>query len=298
MSNFILSSDSCCDMTPDECESRGISRLAMEYIADRDGKIEPTRDYFSKKEDYVNFYKQLAEGVIVKTTQLTLAEQIAYFEKILMREKKDIVHLTLSSGLSGTYDQAVLAAKMLAEKDMEHRVYVVDSLSATAGQRLLVDEGEKLRDAGLSAAEAKDKLDEIKMHIHHWLIVDDLNHLKRGGRISGVAAAIGTILNLKPFIGINHEGRLVVLSKNKGTKKSIAKVLEMIKKHGGDMTGKTVYVLMTSSEENSCALRDAIMEHCKAEVKVVNLGPVIGAHTGPGAFAAAFIGKERIRDLA
>lgn len=297
MAEFIVSSDSCCDIPSSETEARHIYRLAMTYTMEKEGKITTHKDNFNTDEEFDEFYNELSGGATAKTSQLTINEHLDYFKDILDRENKDVVHFTLSSGLSGTYDQALIASKMLAEKGYEKKVYVIDSLSATIGQMLLVDEAEKMRDAGMSAAEAVAKLEELKLHVHHWLIVDDLDHLKRGGRISGAAAAMGKLLNLKPFIGINHEGRLVVLAKNKGVKKSVAKVLDVIKKYCADPKNTKIYVFTTNAPENADALKAAIDGHFGVNSEIRRLGAVIGAHTGPGAFAAAFIGKERIRDL-
>lgn len=294
MSKFILSTDSCCDIMKSETDERGIYRIALSYTMEKDGKIQTHKDEFDNDADYLNFYQAMADGAVMRTSQLTIEEHKAYFEEILKKERCDVVHITLSGGLSGTFDQAVIASKILKETYPDYGVYVVDSASAAAGQMVLVDEAEKMREEGLSAAQAKEKLDRIKMDISHWIVVDDLNHLKRGGRISGAKAAIGTLLNLKPFIGINHDGRLVVIGKNKGMKKSIDRILSEMKNYSVDLKGKRVYVVKTSIEETADELKKAIEEKFGADVKTVFMGPVISAHTGPGTIAAAYLGKDRI----
>lgn len=288
--SFVLSTDTSCDIYREDLNKRGIEYRPLVYTIDGVEYF----DEFTRDEEYKGFYDRIREGKMPTTSQINIMEHEEFFESLLNKYDGDLVHITLSSGLSSTYASACSAAKSVSERTGRN-VYVVDSLGATVATRQIVDKAQELRDGGASAAEAVEALADFAMHIHTWFMPVDLMHLKRGGRVSGPAAYIGTALNIKPVLYINKVGGLSVVQKKIGATKGIATMLDLFKRDATDKPHK-VYIPNADSEyaEDVKSKAQAIRPDCDVEIGWI--GPVIGAHTGCGAVGVSFY-SEKLREI-
>ena len=292
MSRFILSTDSCCDLFKSELKERNISYINLSLSAEENGEFKIFYDDFHTYDEYVEFYRKMRAGFSPKTTQLTAEDLYEYFKGIRQGDK-DILHICLSSGLSGTYNCAPAAAKRIYE-DFGVKVYPFDSLAATVGQKRVVLKAQELRDLDFDAERAVDLLEDYTFKLQHWLLITDLTYLKKGGRISGAKAAVGTLLKLRPIITINDIGKLAIYDKAKGTKKGIAEMISILKKMECDFS-EPINIVHTDAPELAEELKAAVLDkHPKAKIVTDIMGPVIGAHFGPGSVAFLFKGKERL----
>ncbi|WP_251182092.1 DegV family protein [Anaerocaecibacter muris] len=281
--SFTLSADTSCDILRNEMTARGIEYRPLVYTIDD----VPHFDEFTKDEDYKGFYDQIRAGKMPTTSQINIVEHEEFFETLLDKYEGDIVHVTLSSGLSSTYASACKAAENVNEKHGK-RVYVVDSLGATIATRHVVDEAQRLRDGGVCAADAAEQLKQFTYKLQTWFMPTDLMHLKRGGRVSGPSAYIGTALNIKPIINFDKYGALAVVQKKMGAGKGIAAMVEAFKKLSAAVPHK-VYIASADSEfaEELLQKAKAVRPDCQFEIGWI--GPVIGAHTGCNAVGISFV---------
>ena len=281
--SFSLSADTSCDILRNEMTARGIEYRPLVYTIDD----VPHFDEFAKDEDYKGFYDQIRAGKMPTTSQINIVEHEEFFETLLDKYEGDIVHVTLSSGLSSTYASACKAAENVNEKH-GNRVYVVDSLGATIATRHVVDEAQRLRDGGVCAADAAEQLKQFTYKLQTWFMPTDLMHLKRGGRVSGPSAYIGTALNIKPIINFDKYGALAVVQKKMGAGKGIAAMVEAFKKLSAAVPHK-VYIASADSEfaEELLQKAKAVRPDCQFEIGWI--GPVIGAHTGCNAVGISFV---------
>lgn len=290
--SFTLSADTSCDILRNEMTARGIEYRPLVYTIDD----VPRFDDFTKDEDYKAFYDQIRAGKMPTTSQINIVEHEEFFQSLLDKYEGDIVHITLSSGLSSTYASACKAAENICEK-YGKRVYVVDSLGATIATRHVVDEAERLRDADVSAEEAVKLLADFSAHVRVWFMPTDLMHLKRGGRVSGAAAVIGTALNIKPILIINKTGGLSVVQKKIGVGKGMNFMAEMFKKYSGEnVTKARVYIPSSDSEYGEQMRRKILDIRPDCDVRIGWVGPVIGAHTGAGMVGVCFL-SDSVRDV-
>lgn len=288
--SFIVSTDTSCDIFRKELSERNIEYRPLVFVIDE----KENYDEFSQDSEYKGFYDQIRNGKMPTTSQINIAEHAEFFEGLIGKYSDDIVHITLSSGLSSTYASACKAAEEVEQKT-GRKVYVVDSLGATIAQRQIVDEAERLRDSGVSAAEAAGRLTEYTHHIHTWFMPYDLMHLKRGGRVSGPAAYIGTALKIKPILYINKAGGLSVVQKVMGVNKALSTMVDIFNRDA-IKTAHKVYIANADSEYAE-ELRDKIKAARRdCEVEIGWIGPVIGAHTGCGAVGVSFY-SEKIREI-
>ena len=284
--SFTLSTDTSCDIFRSELKERGIEYRPLVYTIDD----VPYFDEFSADSDYKVFYDRIRAGDMPTTSQINVAEHEEFFEALCDKYDGDIVHITLSSGLSSTYGSACKAAEAVnARRGM--RVYIVDSLGATIATRRVVDEAQRLRDAGMAAKDAVVALNDYVAHIQTWFMPTDLMHLKRGGRVSGPSAYIGTALQIKPILFINKVGGLSVIQKVMGASKGISAMADIFKKR---VSGDVQKVYIASADSN---LADSLAQKIKAvrpdcDVEIGWIGPVIGAHTGCNAVGVSFQSDE------
>ena len=212
----------------------------------------------------------------------------------VLKEGKDLLVFGFTSALSATYQSAVIAAEELREKYPDRKINVVDSCCAALGQGLLVWYACKKRDEGLTLEELTDWVENNKLHICHWVTVDDLSHLKRGGRISGATALVGTMLNIKPIIHVDEEGRLVNVGKCRGRKAAMEFIAAKLGEAGEGWDNSTVFVAHGDCPEDAAALEKVLKEkYGVKEVITGYVGPVIGAHTGPGVLVVFYMGNNR-----
>lgn len=288
MSKFILSTDTCCDEFKCKLDEENISYIPMSYICED----EVFQDKSNCLEDYEKFYNDMKNGKIFSTTGLNAFEIREYFENLIKKYNSDILHICLSSGLSGTYNIVQTAADEINENS-EHKIYIFDSLSATQVQNLLLKFAKTLRDNGLTAKEALGKLIAEVQHFFAYFFLNDLDTLKRGGRISGMQAMMGKALQLRPLLTFDSDGKLRVIEKIMGTKKAIKTLFDKFVSQY-DETSPCPIQLAFAGENYVADLRKMIMEKFpNANIQEGPVGPVIASHTGPALTAVIFYSKEK-----
>ena len=289
MSEYILSCCSTADLSKEYFESRNIHYICFHYMLG--DKSYP--DDLGQSVPFDEFYARMAAGEMTKTSQVNVDEFAAYFEGFL-KEGKDILHGSLSSGLSGSVNSARIAAEELAEKYPENKVLVVDSLSASMGHGLLVEYALRLKAAGKTIEETAALVTQNRLKFCHYFTVDDLNHLHRGGRVSKVSAVVGGMLGIKPILNVNEEGKLIPFAKVRGRKQSLLALVENMKKKYHNDLDLPVFISHGDAPEDANFVADQIREHFGIQdIRIGTIGPVIGAHAGPGTVALFFIGKDR-----
>ena len=237
-----------------------------------------------------SFYDSQRSGELTKTTQITPYQYINFFSKLL-NEGYSILYLSLSSGLSSTYQSAMLAASELNDEHKDEKVYVVDSLGATGGIGVLLELACKYRKEGKSIEENCALLNNAKLKLHHFFMVQDLMYLKRGGRVSGATAVVGTVLGIKPILKIDENGKLVNFAKRRGNKLALEELAKLFNENY-ELNDSPIYIVDGDAKELGDFLASEIKKLIpEAVVKRNMLSPIIGAHTGPGLVAVCFIGK-------
>ena len=237
-----------------------------------------------------SFYDSQRSGELTKTTQITPYQYINFFSKLL-NEGYSILYLSLSSGLSSTYQSAMLAASELNDEHKDEKVYVVDSLGATGGIGVLLELACKYRKEGKSIEENCALLNNAKLKLHHFFMVQDLMYLKRGGRVSGATAVVGTVLGIKPILKIDENGKLVNFAKRRGNKLALEELAKLFNENY-ELNDSPIYIVDGDAKELGDFLASEIKKLIpEAFVKRNMLSPIIGAHTGPGLVAVCFISK-------
>lgn len=294
MSDFILSCCSTADMPKSFFEERNVAYVCFHF--NMDGKDYP--DDLGESMPFPEFYKRIEEGAQPTTSQVNVDEFTNFFEPFL-KEGKDILHVSLSSGLSGSFNSASIAARDLMEKYPERTIKVVDSLGASSGFGVLMTYLADIRDEGKSLTEVYDWAEKNKLRVHHWFFSTDLTSYKRGGRISATSAMVGTLLGICPLLNMDNEGHLIPRKKIRTKKKVIEELVNMMKEHvedGPDYKGYC-YISNSACEEDAEKVRDLVEAYCpnlKGKVLINSIGTVIGSHTGPGTVALFFLGDERV----
>ena len=291
--NYILSCCSTADLSKEHFEKRNINYVCFHYYLDE--AYYP--DDLGQTMSFPEFYKAMENGAMTKTSQVNVVEYEEYFEPFL-KEGKDILHVTLSSGISGAYNSAMIAKSMLEEKYPDRKIFVVDSISAACGYGMLMDALADLRDAGKSIDELHDWVEANKGKVQHWFTATDLTYLIRGGRVSKTSGFVGQMLNICPILCVAGDGTLKAMQKVRTKKKVLEalanKVLENTE-NGADYTGKC-YIGHSMCEEDAktvIKLVEEKMPGLKDKIVLGNIGTVIGSHTGPGTIVVCFFGKER-----
>jgi len=294
MQNYVLSCCSTADLSHEHFVSRDIHYICFHYMMD--GVDRP--DDLGQSLPFDEFYAAMVNGADTKTSQVSVGEYTEYFEKFL-QDGKDILHLTLSSGISGSHMSARNAAKDLAEKYPERTIRIVDSLAASSGFGLIMDTLADLRDGGMSLDELADWAEEHKLNMHHWFFSSDLTFYVKGGRVSKTAGAIGGLLGICPLLNMDNEGHLIPREKIRPKKRVINRIVEMMKAHadnGLDYNGK-VFISNSACYEDARAVADlveAAFPKMNGKVLINSIGTTIGSHTGPGTVALFFWGDRRV----
>ena len=287
MANYQIITDSGCDLPQSLLDTLGVKSVPL-YVNFR-GAEQPD----SVDEGIKELYDGLRGGEKATTSAVNPDRWAAMIEPSLA-EGKDAVVIVFSSGLSTTYQSAVIAGQELTEKYPDRKVYVVDSLCASLGQGLLVWYACRKRDEGMSAPELAKWLEENRRNLCHWFTVDDLMYLKRGGRVSAVTAVVGTMLSIKPVLHVDDEGHLINVSKARGRKASILALANKLKEMGEGFDNSTVFISHGDCREDAQYLAEKLKaEYGVKEVVIGYVGAVIGSHAGPGTLAFFFLGKHR-----
>ena len=287
MQKFTLSTDTCCDELKSNLKRMNINYIPMTYIYDD----QLFQDNLDSMEDYKFFYDEMKRGKIFSTTGLNPLEIEEYFLNLLKEKNMDILHVSLSSGLSGTCGLVKRVAEEI-NKTSEHKVYVLDSLSATQVQNYLLNCVKILRDEGLSAEEALKQGEELAKKIKVYFFLGELDTLKRGGRISGAAAMIGKTLQLKPILTFDEEGKLKIIDKVMGAKKAIRTLFDKFNKAFDGDFSNPIYLAVAGDIDNAIELKNLLLDkYPNLKIITGQIGPVIASHTGPSLTSIIFLAK-------
>lgn len=293
MGNYIISCCSTADLTKEHFEEIDVKYICFHY--EMDG-VQYTDD-LGQTVSFDEFYQRMAHGAETRTSQVNADEFHEFFEAFL-QQGYDILHICLSSGLSGVINSANIARKQLEEKYPDQKIYVVDSLGASSGYGLIMDTLSAMRKEGKTIDEVYEWIETHKLNLHHWFFSTDLSFYIKGGRISKTAGTIGTILNICPLLNMDHLGRLIPRFKIRGKKRVIQEIVKKMEENaenGLDYSGKC-YISHSACFEDARAvagLVEARFPHLNGRVEINNVGTTIGSHTGPGTVALFFWGTRR-----
>ena len=293
MQNYIISCCSPTDLTREYFEKRSVPLGYFKYTMDGKEYI----DDMGINMPISEFYAKIDAGSMPVTSQVNVTEYISMFEPTLIAGK-DVLHFTLSSGISGSYNSAKIAEEELRAKYPERKVIVIDTLAASAGYGLLVDTALDMRDSGATIDEIAEWVEANKNRLHHWFFTTDLKHLKRGGRVSAAAAVMGSLLNICPILNVDPNGKLIPRAKARGKKNVLSEMVALMKKHAvdGKNYSQKCFISNSACFDDAKALADLIkaeFTNINGDIQIFDIGSTIGSHTGPGTVALFFWGDER-----
>ena len=293
MNNFILSCESTVDLTKEHLQQRNIAYICYPY--ELDGV--PRWDDFGESLSYDDFYQAMENGADTKTAQINSYEFEVYFEEFL-KAGMDVVHLCLSSGITGIMNSAAAAQTALEERYPDRHIYLIDSLGASSGFGLLVDKLADLRDNGMSAAELVQWAEENKLRVHHWFFSEDLKYYIRGGRISKTAGMVGTMLGICPLLNVSSDGRLIPREKIRSKKRAISAIVEKMALFADDREqyAGRCYISYSGKPDSAMLVKELVEKRFPnlQSLEVYHIGTIIGSHSGPGTVALFFWGDERM----
>ena len=286
--SYQIITDSCCDLTEAMLQKLQVLTVPLRVVYGGE-----SHRNFSEETAVKAFYDELRSGVTATTAAANPEDWMAVMRPVL-ECGRDILVLAFSSALSATYQSAVIAAQELGEAFPERSIRVVDTLCASLGQGLLVWYACRKRDAGVGLDELVQWVEENKLHLCHWVTVDDLNHLKRGGRINAATALVGSMMNIKPIIHMDDAGALVNVAKARGRKAAMQFIADKFVQLGEGYDNATVFIAHGDCPEEAAALEAQVRQQPGVETVYTGyVGPVIGAHTGPGVLVVFFMGEKR-----
>ena len=290
MGEYVILTDSSADLTAELAAELGVEVIPLSFTME-------DKTYFNYPDnrdiDPADFYARLRGGAMATTAAVNVADYTEAMEPIL-KEGKDVLVLAFSSGLSATCHSAQIAAGELMEQYPDRKVYVVDTLCASLGQGLLVWYAANLKKQGKTMEEVRDWTEEHKLNLCHWFTVDDLHFLKRGGRISAATAVLGTMLSIKPVMHVDNEGHLIKVGTARGHNASLKALVDHMEQTVLDLKGQSIFISHGDCLADAQKVADDIRARFGVEDIVINyVGPVIGAHSGPGTVALFFMGSER-----
>jgi len=291
MSNYKIITDSTSDLPVKLVEELELHVIPMLYTID--GK-----DYLNTPDERDlsshDFYDLLRAGKTSTTTQINI-EVFKDEAKPYLQEGLDVLYLGFSSGLSSTFNSVLIAKEELKEEFPDRKVVVIDTLSASLGEGLIVYHAAKRKSNGNSIEEVAAWVEENKLHLAHWFTVDDLNHLKRGGRVSGAAAFVGTVLNIKPVLHVDDEGHLIPVDKIRGRRKSLEELVSHMEQTAINPSEQTIFISHGDALEDAKYVETLVRERFGVKTVYINpIGPVIGTHSGPGTIALFFLATKRL----
>lgn len=290
MNNFVVFTDSNCDLSADIIKNLNLEYASLTCHINENDYV----DDCGQSLPYKDFYNYMREGAMPTTSQVN---SYSFYEKFepYVKSNTPILYIAFSSPLSGTYNSSLIAREELLEKYPNAQINIIDSLCASAGCGVLVYYATKLKESGKSFEEVSTWVEKNKKNVLHYFTVDDLNHLKRGGRISSTTAMVGSVLNIKPILTVNSEGKLETLGKVKGRKKSMKTLLEYLAENTINPTEQTVMIVHGDCENDAEYLAKLIKENLNVKDVIINYsGLVIGSHVGPGMIGLFSMGKGRL----
>ncbi|MDE6955449.1 MAG: DegV family protein [Oscillospiraceae bacterium] len=290
MNNYTIITDSSCDLPDSLVKELELEVLPLAFIMD--GKT--YRNYPDNREMAPkDFYNKQREGSMATTNAVNVGEAADAMEAVLKRGE-DVLVLAFSSGLSTTCNSFQIAAGDLAEQYPDRKIFVVDTLCASLGQGMFVYQAARLRQAGKSIEEVRDWAEQNRLNQCHWFTVNDLFFLKKGGRVSAATAVVGTMLQIKPVMHVDNEGHLIKVDTARGRKASLNTLVDKVGELADNPAAQTMFISNSDCQEDAQYVADQIKARYGTEEIIINsIGPVIGAHTGPGCVALFFTGKHR-----
>ncbi|MBE6064589.1 DegV family protein [Clostridium cochlearium] len=289
MRDFEIFTDSCSDLPKEYIKEKNIkfARLTCTY----DDKT--YFDDFGESLSYKKFFDDLRNGTIAKTSQPSVDEFYSNFKKII-DSGKDVLYICVSTGLSGSENSATIAKNMILEEYTEVNIYIVNVLTASLGQGIMVMKAVEMKEEGKSLEEIVEYIEKNKQRLNTFMTVDDLNHLKRGGRLSTAAAMIGTVFSIKPILSIDADGRVISIDKARGRKASLKKLVDLLLERIEEAEKQIIGISHGDCIDEVLKLKDAILSKINVKDVIINYtGPAVGTHGGPGNVAIFFMGKER-----
>ena len=294
MENYVISCCSTADLSQEHFEAIDVKYICFHY--ELDGV--QYEDNLGKSIPFDEFYSRMANGADTKTSQVNAEEFEAYFRSFL-EKGQDILHISLSSGISGVINSAHIAKETLQEEFPDQKIYIVDSLAASSGYGLLMDKLSELRAQGKTIDEVRDFAEANKLNVHHWFFTSDLTFFIKGGRVTKTAGFIGSVLNICPLLNVDYEGKLIPRAKIRTKKKVIQAIVDRMEEcaeDGLDYSGKC-YISQSACYEDARAVADLVEQRfpkLNGKVEINHIGTTIGSHTGPGTVALFFWGKKRV----
>ena len=285
--SFYIITDNCSDLPASRnAANKNFQILNLSFfLNDQPGDI---------KIPSAEFYGKLRAGSMSRTSQINPPEFEDVFRRVVAQGHREILYIGFSSGLSGTYQSGAAAAKTIMAENPNVKIVAVDTLAAALGEGLIVDKAVELRDQGKSIDEVAQWIEKNKLNVAHWFTVDDLNFLKRGGRITAGAAWFGTALKIKPVLHVDNNGKLIAMEKKIGRKKALARIAEIVRETGVNPQDQTVYIAHGDCIDEVEEIKEMITKEAGTTKFFVNdLGPVIGSHAGPGTIAVFFFANHR-----
>lgn len=290
MSNYQIITDSTSDLTEQQAKELGVTVIPMGFTIGSDS----FRDYPDERDiSPHDFYRRISAGESSTTTQISIEAFTETFEPYL-KAGEDVLYAGFSSGLSGTFNNAAIAVRDLAEKYPGRNICVVDTLAASLGEGLLVYHAVQKKRAGAGILEVKDWLEQNRLRMAHWFTVDDLNHLRRGGRISGTSALLGNMLGIKPVMHLDNAGHIILMEKIRGRRQSLNTLVHHMVKTAVEPEKQMVFISHSDSPDGLAYVEEQVRTRCGAtQFQTAPIGPVIGAHTGTGTAALFFLCHDR-----
>ena len=288
MSNYVIITDSSCDLAPETLKEWSVESINLTFHLDGS-----SQEYINSDMPSGVFYQRMREGSVFKTAAANMEDFCQVFEQKL-QEGVDILYLGFSSGLSNTVCAGQMAATELMEKYPERRITVIDTLCASAGQGMVVYLAVQKQQSGASMEEVAAYVNGLLPHLCHWFTVDDLVYLKRGGRVSAATALLGGMLNIKPILHVDNEGHLISMSKVRGRRQSIQALAKKYEETALSPENGPYFISHGDCMDDAKALENCIIEKYGVKATLIaDIGPVIGSHSGPGTLALFFLGKTR-----
>lgn len=290
MRDYIIVTDATSDIPNEMANELNVKVVPMSFsLGEKNYNHYP--DY--RELDIKTFYDKQRAGQTSLTTQINVAVYLDFFEEII-KSDKDVLYISFSSALSSTYQSSVLATKELNEKYSDFKIITIDSKAATLGETLLVKLAAQKKSEGMNIEDLSKWVADNHLKVCHYFTVDDLNHLKRGGRMTAMTAFIGTALDIKPILHVNDEGKLIPLDKVRGRKKALKVLFNYLAELSENLEEQTVFIGHGDCIEDARYLESLIKEAYKVKEVIIHpIGPIIGSHTGPGAITLFFLGKHR-----
>ena len=293
MENYVISTDSTSDFYEEEIQKYNLYVGKLNYSMSKKNDLEEYLDDFKSYDEYVAFYNELRNGVVSKTSILNVQAHIDLFTKMAEDGIKNAIHITQGMGLSPTVTNAEIAIEEVKKTHPDINYVTVESNTTTCAEGYLVRIAMKLRDDGKSMQETIDTINELKHKNQHFIVVDDLMYLKRGGRVSGAKAVIGTLLQLKPVIEFTKEGKLDIIRKEKGTKKAYKSIIQEIKdNYTFHKEFNDVIIVHTDNTEGATNLANMFEQEFGIKPEIRIMGPIVGTHVGPNAVVITFMSNE------